>query len=623
MLRRLSWTPIGVALAIVAIAPRAAHAQPRPADPSRGLVAWYPLDGDAVDRITGARARETATRPADGYDGRPRGALWFDGARAAVDAGDALQPQRFTVSAWIRPEVVDRAQVIVSKVRNLPGDWQKNLELRLDPGGRLFLQIPSGKGWEGVGGQRPIAPGRWTHVAAVYDGQRAQLFVDGVRDGAPYAGTYLQSRTPIFLGARPESGGRDGRTPSGPTFFFAGAMEDVRIWDRPLLDPEIKLVAVPRPPQPPELPSPPGRPVPPLSGDEPVAWYPLDGDARDAVGDADGKVVGKVRPAEDRGGDPEGAVALGGRDYVDLGARVEPERFTIAAWVLPGRVDRDLVIFSKWSSAPGPRDRWLELRVDAGGRVALAIPGGAGGRPQQLRSTRALAAGRWAFLAATFDGGQAVLYVDGQPDAEGALQPFEPSRGPAFLGARPDSSGKRARVGTFFEGRLDDVRFYPGSLADAEIAALFQERGRDRPAPGPGPGPSPSPDDDGEAAAFLVKVDRLVARFDAAVGGRSASKLAQLEQRMVNELEAGERAARAERNGRIGGFIRRALNELQAARGRTDAVSLDRKRGALSGLAEALWSDLAQDLDDRPLGDGRGRDRGRDPREDDRGGNWY
>jgi hypothetical protein len=215
------------AAALALALPLAALAQGR-ADPQRGLLAWYPFDGNAVDQVTRTPARLSGTRPIEGHDGRPQGALWFDGARSWVGLGDALQPQRFTISAWIRPDVTDRVMAIVSKIRNLPGHYERNFELRLEPGGRLLLQVPSGHGWDAAQGQRPIAPGRWTHVAATYDGARAQLWVDGVRDGAPLDVAYAQSRTETAIGARPEGGGRDGRTPSGPTFFFAGAIEDVR-----------------------------------------------------------------------------------------------------------------------------------------------------------------------------------------------------------------------------------------------------------------------------------------------------------------------------------------------------------------------------------------------------------
>jgi hypothetical protein len=585
-----------LALILAAALPLAASAQRPPPRVERGPIASYPFDGDAVDQVTHAPAPETATRPAEDRDGRRGGALQFDG-RSHVNLGDRIEAPRFTISAWIRPDVVDRVQVIVSRVRNLPGHWQKNFELRLNTGGRLFLHAPSGAAWEGVEGTRAIAPGRWTHVAAVYDGQRAQLFVDGTRDGAPLPVVYAQTRTATFVGARPEGGGRDGRTPSGPTFHFVGAIDDVSIWDRALVESELAAVGL-RTPRPPERsPFPPREPAPPVSA-ELLARYPLDGDARDVTGGEDGVVVG-ARPAEDRHGDPRGSLGFTGKEHVNLGLREEPERFTISAWIRPARVDRELVIFAKRSTARGPRDRWLELRVEPRGRIALSLPGGL--RPQGLRSTAAVAPGRWVHVTAAFDGERATLFIDGRADAEATLEPFDASRGPAFVGARPDDSGKRARPGTGFEGRLDDVRLYRGALDGVEVAALVRER--------PEPDRRPGHDDEEEVAeALLVKVDKLLVRFDTACARRSTSALAQVETKIVEALAEAERAARGEPGGRaLAQRIRRAASELEAERGRTDVISLDKKRGALFTLSEALWTELAEELDRDTTGPQRDR----------------
>lgn len=67
-----------------------------------------------------------------------------------------------------------------------------------------------------------------------------------------------------------------------------------------------------------------------------VASFPLDGDARDALGGAGG-TLGGTRPAEDRNGNPRGALAFSGKDHADLGVRVEPERFGLAVWIRPSR----------------------------------------------------------------------------------------------------------------------------------------------------------------------------------------------------------------------------------------------------------------------------------------------
>jgi hypothetical protein len=337
----------------------------------------------------------------------------------------------------------------------------------------------------------------------------------------------------------------------------------------------------------------PPPPRPPRGGEVPIASFPLDGDTRDAAGEEDGLAVGNLRPAEDRSGDPRGAVAFARREYVDLGARTEPEQLTIAAWIRPSQPVRGGAIFSKHSTAVGPRDRWLELRLEDGGRVTFAIPGGA--RPQSVRSSRAIPAGRWTHVAASFDGTRAVLYLDGARDAEAPLAAFAASRGPVFLGARPQPGGKRAQLGSFLDGHLDDVRLYRGALPDQELRALAGERGGSNP-----PGRSDDEDDRGEAS--LVHADRLIVAYDAALSRRDARGIERAEDQIAGELERMQRETRdAGAPQALVLRIRGTVRELHALRGRVDTRSLGRKRGALLGLSEALWYAFAQELDERPI----------------------
>jgi hypothetical protein len=340
-----------------------------------------------------------------------------------------------------------------------------------------------------------------------------------------------------------------------------------------------------------------GMPRPPARDAELVSHYPLDrGDFRDAAGDADGKPSGRVRAAEDRRGDPGGAAAFAGREHLDLGVRSEPERFTIAAWVRVAPSSRDMVIFSKLSTAYGPRERWLELRLEPGGRVALSLPS-AGPIPPTLQSLRGLAPGRWSHVAATFDGERAVVYVDGEAQGEAALPAFEASRGAAFLAARPDFSGRRARLGTFLEGRLDDVRLYRGAIPAHLVAQLA-----DRAPPPPTPYPGPGRDDDEASNELLVRVGRELVRFDAAVARRDHARIASAEERALKALDQAADELRGDRGaGPLVQRIRRTAHEIEQLRGRFDAMSLDRKRSALASLADTLWDDLVQDIDERPF----------------------
>ena len=347
-------------------------------------------------------------------------------------------------------------------------------------------------------------------------------------------------------------------------------------------------------------------PPPPPQRPELLARYPLDGDGRDAVGQANGRLVGQeLAPSEDHLGRPRGALDLGGRGYVDLGVQAMPERFSLTAWVLVQRPEVEEQVILSTNAAPGiPWDRHLELRVERGGRLALALPSGP--HDQALRGARQVPSGRWAFVAATFDGERAALYVDGVPDTEGRLQEFDAARGPTLLGARPDRGGE-SRPWTGWHGRLEDVQVFRGVLPPREVAAIHQAS----------LGPPRSPDDDGgkAEAGFLTKVDRLVLRWDSACASGDGRALVEVEGLIVRELQEAAAAARAEGNEKIAGYLRRASAEVEAARGQRHPRALDRKRMAMARLAEALWGDLVEELPAEGLDPGRPGPR--------RGGRWY
>jgi hypothetical protein len=248
-----------------------------------------------------------------------------------------------------------------------------------------------------------------------------------------------------------------------------------------------------------------------------------------------------------------------------------------------------MAIFSKYSTDRRPFDEWLELGLDAAGRVVLMLP--VSSARDRLVSSRRLAPGRWTHVAATFDGERAAIYVDGEPDAEAALQPFDASPGPAFAGGRPEASGKRARVGTTFDGRLDDLLFLRGALAPRGIQMLFAPE-RFGPA---GPG------DEADDRHDLVRIDRLLAQFDAACARRDGQGLLEVEALVVQEIETELREQRSERDRDRIQRLRRSLQEWNPHRGRVDAVSLDRKRSILAGLSETAWLELAEELDQEPF----------------------
>jgi len=210
-------------------------------------------------------------------------------------------------------------------------------------------------------------------------------------------------------GASSRSLDRSGREPAyigsfgGDGEFFAGALDDVRIWDRALTSEEAGQLATAASP-------------PPTRGL--IAHWALDGDlansaergprdAGKALGDPPRLVAGRLGKAVHLDGATQ-TIRIAHHD--DL----KPERaITFAAWILP-------------DVAP---DRWMEIyRKDDGNArhlLALGRTGyfglwcglGIGGsyveRGARL-DRKAILDGRWHHVAATFDGRLILLYLDGR-----------------------------------------------------------------------------------------------------------------------------------------------------------------------------------------------------------------
>ena len=75
---------------------------------------------------------------------------------------------------------------------------------------------------------------RWQHLAGTYDGSELKLYVDGELEAStPHIGSIAGNTLNVNIGRNSELTDR----------FYAGAVDDVRIYNRALRDEEVKLLA--------------------------------------------------------------------------------------------------------------------------------------------------------------------------------------------------------------------------------------------------------------------------------------------------------------------------------------------------------------------------------------------
>lgn len=225
-------------------------AEPEPEeefDLERGLLAHLRFD----ETEAGSEARDasgydhhgtpSASPPTPSLSVPPVGfanprSLAFDGVEQLVDLGSPASLDilgNVTLAAWIRPLSVDGYRNIVAH------------GFRWDPNGELALRIHDGDYeftfWDGIDYRAsvPITPGDiddWHHVAGVHDGGAYRLYRDGELV-VEHADTVI----PTQIDAPWAVGGRSATQPS-ETRFFAGLIDEVRIYGRALSSDEVRAL---------------------------------------------------------------------------------------------------------------------------------------------------------------------------------------------------------------------------------------------------------------------------------------------------------------------------------------------------------------------------------------------
>jgi hypothetical protein len=292
--------------------------------------------------------------------------------------------------------------------------------------------------------------GEWTHLAGVYDASAHQikLYVNGSLAGQASA-TLWDAGGPLVFG-----GALSGTTPSN---FFPRGIDELRVYDKALTEPEIRQVH---------------KATPPVNLDrwtldEGTGTVAQDSTTRNADLTLNGGATwttGAVGPS---------ALRLNG----STGYAVAPFRcvnprdsFSVSAWVNLSTRTGWHAVLSQDGGTMSPffvqynpdLDRWMIGGMTSNAAGATALP--------SAYSAKGVAVNEWTHLVGVYDAGagQFRLYVNGKlaGSADGVT---------TFDGAGAFNVGRARYQGNFtnyFNGSIDEVRTYSGVLTDAQITAL-------------------------------------------------------------------------------------------------------------------------------------------------------
>jgi hypothetical protein len=166
----------------------------------------------------------------------------FDGkSHIHVANGDLLQPTKFTIAAWIKPQTVaGRHGIIAKRTGHAPAPFV----LSLWDGALEFEACEAdNKTWSfNFRSPKVIKEGEWQHVAAVVEeGKGVTLYLDGkpiARKENP--AKLAQNDLDLWIGK--EAWGADPKDSAIPC-YFTGAMDDLKLWSRALSEEEIRREA--------------------------------------------------------------------------------------------------------------------------------------------------------------------------------------------------------------------------------------------------------------------------------------------------------------------------------------------------------------------------------------------
>jgi hypothetical protein len=159
-----------------------------------------------------------------------------------------------------------------------------------------------------------------------------------------------------------------------------------------------------------------------------------------------------------------GALQFDGfNDYVDCGnpaALNIRDQMTLACWIKVASFTR------AWQAIVTKGDDSYRLcRASMGDSVHVGLGGTS---LAGFDGAAVVADNEWHHVAATYDGAEALLYVDGVPDtAVPATGQINASSHNLFIGENSQMRGR------YLKGLVDDVRIYSCALSEAEVAALM------------------------------------------------------------------------------------------------------------------------------------------------------
>lgn len=375
-----------------------------------------------------------------GKDGDPNGAKRYVAASSQYHynndtTGYPIGNQARTQCVWVNPASYPSGNYygIIQYGSNF-ANGKSGLFMRENSGSH-YLVMPGGGSDHEVAYKLPL--NAWTHLCGSYDGSLARLYVNGNEQGTAGAFPLWNTQTgPLGIG-------RDLTL----TNYFDGKIDDVRIYNNTLSAAQIRQLAT-------QVPA--GL----------MARYDFNGDSADSSGFANTlTATGSTVADNDRFLQANSSYRFnGGKFGTASPVMTSLDNVSLSAWFKQTTMHawlQYIVINGSGSNGYG-------IYLDGpAGNVVSAILGGIG----YLRTTVAAPLHVWNHVALVRSAGTWSIYLNGVSLPINAIAPATITSTPALpMGGA--FIGLDAGAGNYFEGAIDDARFYNRALSATEIRAL-------------------------------------------------------------------------------------------------------------------------------------------------------
>ncbi|QGA80302.1 LamG domain-containing protein [Candidatus Nanohalobium constans] len=429
---------------------------------TRGLVAYYPMEkGQGEVLLDGATGNHGQINPGTNGTNTSASDMWsansntgnnalsFDGTDDYVNLKTEIPPLRgeYTISAWINCGDLTSERVFLCPLSN------NNISIRYDNSTDSLTYTHFGSSDNSTLNGRSPSASTWYHIVAVRDNPDVKLYINNTLE----VKKSNSSNTEGVSGRIDAIGAIEGS--SGPSSYHDGKIDDIRIYDRALSEPEIQALynsgngvqsGIKRTGQ--EVPS---------QNQGGISRYKLNGSVNDSWGENDGTdstSTGFVDGVYDQAKEFDGS-----DDQVELPQNAFDSgdgSVTISKWIKTETTGTNVVPLSI-------EGVWVHrVNRDGNGKFSVTYTGSSA---DIISSQTTVNDGNWHHVVSTSDGSTTSIYVDGilenqQSQTQNTVSDLSAA---STIGSNTGNA--------HYKGYVDDVRIYNQVLNPIQIEKLYNK----------------------------------------------------------------------------------------------------------------------------------------------------